>query len=199
MNTLPSTRHQRRRMQTRQQLIRAAVELVLEKGYAAVSIQDITDRADLGRGTFYIHFKDKEDVLWSAIQDGLRETENAAHRQFKGDLPPKLEYYGYLNIFKHAERNQALYRVMLGEQGSAILTARVQTSLAAEFERDLAVLPQTLYAGFDVPAKILVQIVTGAIVQLVCWWLETPNNYTAEQMAGMLYQALHHQSPPSQT
>ena len=44
----------------------------MEKGYEAVTIQDITDRADLGRGTFYIHFKDKEEAIWSAIEDGLR-------------------------------------------------------------------------------------------------------------------------------
>jgi AcrR family transcriptional regulator len=184
---------------TRSQLIRAAVELVLEKGYEAVAVQDITDRADLGRGTFYIHFKDKEDVLWSAIQEGLHETEARAHSQFKGRLPPQLEFYGYLNIFRHADLNRSLYRVMLGGQGSAALTARVQAHLAEEYERDVARIPRKLYAEFNVPPAILVQVVTGAIIQLVRWWLETPNNASAEEMAGMLYKALHHRDPPELT
>ena len=62
------TRHQRRRAQTRKALMQAAVELVIEKGYEAVTAKDVTDRADLGRGTFYVHFKEKEDVVWAAIQ-----------------------------------------------------------------------------------------------------------------------------------
>ena len=197
MEEPPLTRHQRHRLRTRKQLIDAAMELVLEKGYDAVTIQDITDRADLGRGTFYIHFKDKEDVLWSAIQDGLQETEKEAHSQFKDGLPPKLEYYGYLNIFRHAERNQSLYRVMLGEKGSAILTGRVLTYLAAEMERDLQLLKPKIYAGFDIPNEILLQVISGAVFQTVRWWLETPNDYSPEHMAGMLYQALHHEKPPA--
>lgn len=198
MTDILLSRHQRRRQQTRKQLIQAAVELVLEKGYEAVTIFDITERADLGRGTFYIHFKDKEDILWSAIQDGLRETEAEAHKQFNGKLPDQLEYYGYLNIFRHAERNRALYRVMLGEQGSAQLTARVQAHLIEEYKHDIAVLPGDIYRDFGVPEEILVQAVTGALIQLVRWWLETPNSYSIEQMAGLTYQVLHHRQPPPQ-
>ncbi|MCJ7529956.1 MAG: TetR/AcrR family transcriptional regulator, partial [Anaerolineales bacterium] len=62
MDTLSHTRHERRRLQTRKLLIQTTLQLVLEKGYDAISIQDITERADLGRGTFYLHFKDKEEV-----------------------------------------------------------------------------------------------------------------------------------------
>jgi AcrR family transcriptional regulator len=197
MDTTPLTRHQRHRLRTRSQLIQAALDLVLEKGYEAVTVQDITDRADLGRGTFYVHFKDKEDVLWSAILDGLRSTEAEAHGLFEGKpLPAQLEYYGYLNIFRHADRNRALYQVMLGEQGSAVLTGRVLAYLAAENERDLKALKPKVYGGFDVPDRVLVQVVTGAVFQSVRWWLETANDYSAEQMAGMLYKALHHEDPP---
>lgn len=197
MNTLPLTRHQRHRLRTRNQLIQAAVELVLEKGYESVTIQDITDRADLGRGTFYVHFKDKEDVLWSAIQDGIRSTEAEAHGQFEAKpFPAQLEYYGYLNIFRHADRNRALYQVMLGEQGSAVLTGRVLAYLAAENERDLKALKPNIYEGIDVTDKVLVQVITGAVFQSVRWWLETPNDYSAEDMAGMVYKALHHEDPP---
>lgn len=196
MDTPSLTRHQRRRQQTRQQLIQAAVELVLEKGYEAVTVQDITDRADLGRGTFYIHFKDKEDVLWSAIQDGLHATEVEAHNRYKEFLPPQPEFYGYLNIFRYASQNQDLYRVMLGKQGSAILTERVHVHLAAVYEYDIAFLPQKIYTEFDVPKEILIHVITGAVLQLVKWWLNTPNDYTPEQMAGLLYETLHHKKPP---
>jgi AcrR family transcriptional regulator len=196
MNPPPPTRHERRRQQTRRQLIDAAVALVLEKGYAAVTIQDITDRADLGRGTFYIHFKDKDEAVWSAIEDGLRATEADAHRQFPGGLPPQPEYYAYLNIFRHAERNRSLYQVMLGGQGSAAMTARVQVHFAAELQRDMSALPAGAFSESAVPLELMAQAITGAVIQVVRWWLETPNRRSAEDMAGLLYTCLHHKRPP---
>ncbi len=196
MDAPQPSRHERRRRQTRKQLIEAAVQLVLEKGYAAVTIQDITDRADLGRGTFYIHFKDKEEAVWSAIEDGLRATEADAHRQFPGGMPPQPEYYAYRNIFRHAEQNKDLYKVMLGGQGSGVMTARVQNHLAAELTRDLSILPSDVFLEFHIPEGILAQVITGAVIQLVRWWLETPNKYSVEDMAGLLYTALHHKPPP---
>jgi len=198
MGSDPATRHERRRQQTRKQLIDAADSLVLEKGYESVTIQDITDRADLGRGTFYIHFKDKEEAVWSAIEDGLRATEEDAHSQFSGSLPPQPEYYAYRNIFRHAEKNKKLYRVMLGGQGSAVMTARVQKHVAAEFSRDLALLPGNAFSEAGIPIEILAQAVTGAAIQVVRWWLEHPNHNSADEMAGYLYSCLHHKPPPAQ-
>ncbi len=196
MNAPPLTRHQRQRLRTRKQLIQAAVELTLEKGYESVTVQDITDRADLGRGTFYVHFKDKEDVLWTAIQIGFQETEAKVHSQFKeGPLPARLEYYYYLNVFHHAEYNQALYRIMLGRQGSSTLKARVQEYFVSELTRDISFLPNQLFSEFSVPKEILVQMITGAVMNLMLWWLETPNNYSPEEMAGMLYEMMNHKKP----
>jgi len=196
MDANQPSRHDRRRRQTRNQLIGAAVALVLEKGYEAVTILDITNRADLGRGTFYIHFKDKEEAVWSAIEDGLHATEADAHRQFPGGIPAQPEYYAYRNIFRHAEQNKDLYKVMLGGQGSGVMTARVQNHLAAELQRDLALLPVSAFLEFRVPVNILAQVVTGAVIQLVRWWLETPNKYSPDDMAGLLYTCLHHKTPP---
>jgi AcrR family transcriptional regulator len=84
MDTPPASRHERRRLRTRKLLIQATLQLVLEKGYDAISIQDITDKADLGRGTFYIHFKDKEEVVWTMFQDLYQEFEQEAHKQLGG-------------------------------------------------------------------------------------------------------------------
>ena len=57
----------RRGRRTRRQLKEALFALILEKGYDAVTIEDITGRADLGRTTFYLHYRDKEELLLEAI------------------------------------------------------------------------------------------------------------------------------------
>ncbi len=194
--TLQPSRHARRRLQTRKILIQTTLQLVLEKGYDAISIQDITDRADLGRGTFYIHFKDKEDVIWTAFRDLFQELEQEAHKQLDRHLP-QVEYYGLLNIFHHAEKNRDLYRVMFGGQGSAMLTARVQDFLANVFLYDIQNAPEPPDIDFNLPEEIEAQMLTGVISRLLFWWLEIPNNYSAQQMAAMTYMALYRKNPPA--
>ena len=52
----------RRIQRTRQSLRTALLTLIKEKGYDAISIEEITERANVGRATFYLHYKNKEDL-----------------------------------------------------------------------------------------------------------------------------------------
>jgi len=196
MQNLPTiSRHQRRRQQTRRQLIQTALQLVLEKGYDAMTIQDITDQADLGRGTFYIHFKDKEAVIWTAFQELFQELEQESHQQLDRNSP-QVEYLGLLNIFRHAEANRDLYKVMFGKHGSSLLTSRAQDFLAGVFLHDILLAPEPPDPNFHIPEEIETQILVGVITRLLYWWLEKPNDFTAEQMTAMTYQALYRKMPP---
>ena len=67
MNTVPA-RLDRRVSRTRRQLRDALMALILERGYNMVTIEDITDRADLGRTTFYLHYRDKDELLIESLE-----------------------------------------------------------------------------------------------------------------------------------
>ena len=194
MDTQNLTRHQRNRLRTRKQLQTALLELSLEKGFGNVSIQDITDRADVARATFYLHARDKDELLWSLIADTIHQTEQELSRNYTGTLPPQAEYYGYRNIFEHVEHHRDLYRVILSKNGSPEMYSRVHDYLVSESLKDMQSLG--IYAEIQQPPEITAQIVVGSILSLAIWWLETPNSYTPAQMAAMLYQALHHRQPP---
>jgi AcrR family transcriptional regulator len=195
MDTKPPTRHQRRRLRTRQQLQAALLDLILEKGHENVSIQDITDRADLARATFYLHFKDKDELLWSVIEDVIHATEREILEEYTGELPSQAEYYGFRNIFDHVDRNRDTYLVILGSKGSAEMYHRVHQYLVEETMRDIQNFD--IYAGIRQPPEITARIVVGSLLSLAIWWLETPNEYSAQEIAGMLYQTLFRQVPPS--
>jgi AcrR family transcriptional regulator len=196
MNITPQiSRHERRRLQTRQLLIETTLQLVLEKGYDAITIQEITDRADLGRGTFYIHFKDKEEVVWTAFQAMFQDLEQHAHQKLDRSLP-QVEYFGLLTIFRHAAENADLYRVMLGGKGSSLLTARAEDYLVQVFLFDIRNVTKPPDINFNLPEEFEAQLLVGVISRLLHWWLEKPNEYSAEQMAGMTYKALYRKEPP---
>ncbi len=188
------TRHQRNRLRTRKQLQTALVALILEKRYDTVSIQDITDRADLARATFYLHARDKEELLWSLIADMIHNTEADVEQRFSAPLPSQAEYYGYRNIFEHIGKNRDIYRVILGNRGSSSMMHRVHEYMVSETLKDMERLG--VYADLHLPAEISAQIVVGSILSLAIWWLENPNDYTPEQMGGILYEVLHHKKPP---
>ena len=65
----PMPPEDRRVRRTRRLLRDALVSLVLERGYAGITVEDITDRADLGRATFYSHYTDKDDLLGQVVSD----------------------------------------------------------------------------------------------------------------------------------
>ena len=118
------------------------MSLLLEMGYEAMTIQHITDRADLGRGTFYLHFKDKGDVVWALIKDGIDTADRKCPPAHWGSwTTPIPSTMATCNMFQHANQNKDLYRVMLGSQGSSMLTSRVQDYMAGELEQDMQKLP----------------------------------------------------------
>jgi len=143
MDASPRSRHERRRQRTRQLLIQTTLQLILEKGYEAVSIQNITDQADLGRGTFYIYFRDKGEVLWEAVRDLILAVEGEAHRQLQDNVPDQVYYYGLVRIFRHAEENRDLYRVVFGGQAPAKLSGRVKDLIVGVFLYDVQHRPGT--------------------------------------------------------
>jgi AcrR family transcriptional regulator len=66
-----ASRQQRRTERTRTRLLDAALELFLERGYDAPSIAEITERADLGAGTYYLHFRDKRSLYEAVVRREL--------------------------------------------------------------------------------------------------------------------------------
>lgn len=69
----------RRVVRTRQLLRDALVSLILERGYDEVTVQDVLDRANLGRSTFYAHYRNKDDLLFSGFEQFAAGLHARAH------------------------------------------------------------------------------------------------------------------------
>ena len=108
----------RRVQRTRRLLQDALVATVIEKGYEAATVQDIIDRADVGRATFYAHFADKQTLLTSRLED-LRGLLLAQQRQSPGSL-------GFsLAMLEHARSHLAMYRAIVGHESGAFIIQRI--------------------------------------------------------------------------
>ena len=73
-----SSRRGRRRERTRRQLLDAARQLIADHGVEGIRIHDLTSAADLGAGTFYIHFSSKDDLVAAVVTDAIDDVAHAA-------------------------------------------------------------------------------------------------------------------------
>jgi AcrR family transcriptional regulator len=189
-------RGDRRVRRTRRLLREALVALVAEKGYDRVTVQDVLDRADLGRATFYAHFRDKDDLLLGAF-DELRAGLRAAMAQYEraGDDPPGEALETTRSLFEHVAAHGALYRGLAGSRSGGLLLSRARAELVvltrAHFERVVAARRSTP----TVPLDVLAEHTVGAMLGVLTWWLESGSAYSAGEIAATFEQltapALH--------
>lgn len=197
MDASQKNRFQRRKEQTRKKLIDAAISLILENGYDAVTIDQIVERADVGKGTFYLHFKDKENLVWDVIHEGLEQIQKDADRRYRSAGREDIPYPGFVVSFEYAAQNRDLFNIMLGSQGHSVFTQRVKKFLIDETMREIQA--NFAFAEINLPPEFIAHYVAGALIQVQSWWLETPNTYTPVQMAQMFYQMMFLKPPPSES
>jgi AcrR family transcriptional regulator len=167
----------RRIQRTRGLLQDALLELILEKGFDAVTVQDVIDRANVGRSTFYAHFQDKEDLLLSGFEH-LRtqfeehlKSETIAH-----DSPWALS----LSMFHHAQSQRRLYQALAGKQGGNIALAHIKKYLFNYLQSHLKKVLSKRNGG--IPPEIVAHFITSSFISMLTWWLDNNSSYTAEQM-----------------
>lgn len=188
-----NNRVDRRISRTRRQLKNALFALILEKGYDAVTIEDITDRADLGRTTFYLHYHDKEELLLESIKaiadDLLEQIEPLP--PIRLEEPPandELLLRDPIRVtFAHASENAQLYKIILRGEGGVKATLRVHHIIS---ETVTAAINQTINEGrvpvqLSVPKEVFSNYLAGALIGLVTWWLDSGMCYTPEEMSSM--------------
>ena len=182
MDTNQLTRFEKRRLRTRKKLQDAAIQLIIEKGYDAVTIQEITDLADLARATFYVHYKDKDELIWEvANQQAVDFMGHALENYGQDDSGHPLLFHALYLDFQLIEKNKDLYRVIFGSSGFGAIREQMVGLIAGDIQR--AVEEDLFFSEKVDSPELFAQFLTGAIAQLIAWWLETPNDLSAQDMA----------------
>jgi AcrR family transcriptional regulator len=159
----------RRVQRTRALLQDALLTMMIEKGYEATTVQDIIDRANVGRATFYAHFADKETLLSSRLED-LRDLLSQEQRRVLA-TPGGLAERGLgfsLAMLEHARDHLALYRTILGRESGELVTQRIHRMMADLVDADLKAIG--FRSGAD-PRALVVEYIAGAFMAVLTWWL----------------------------
>jgi len=175
----------RRVQRTRQALFAALMALLMEKNYADITVADIADRANVGRATFYLHYKDKDDLLASNLEGLFAEVAERIRPLLKQSLIAGDKIQGRI-LFEEAQQHSDLYRMILSGQGGVMLQTRLQSRVAGLISEIL----ETMVMGGESPIEIslLANYLTGTILSIVQWWLENDMPHSPDYMAAVMQQ-----------
>jgi AcrR family transcriptional regulator len=177
-------RPDRRVSKTRKALKDALTDLILEKGYEAVTVQDVIDRADVGRSTFYAHFIDKDDLLMAILAD--LEVPGPDTSSWNVDDPA----FGWtLELFRHFGSGKRLFQAVASSQSGALArretTEKLERLAQAELSRLRAA--QTLDAF---KLQIVVRFLVGTFIGFMDWWMREENEHLPAEQVDHAFRSL---------
>jgi len=187
-----SIRTDRRKNRTRRMLSEALFALMDERPYETITIEDITQRADLGRTTFYLHYKDKEELLLESIEAIAEELKAKVFAAMKeddsnseaanGNHPPG--WKPITMVLQHAAANTSLYLPILRGEGTPRAPACIRQIIYEGaydfFEKRMAQNQDAQHS--IIPVEVLTNFFSTSLLGMLTWWLENNMPYPAEQM-----------------
>ena len=172
---------------TRRLLREALLELVAEKGYDHVTVQDVIDRADLSRATFYAHFRDKDDLLVSGLDELVEALRDALAAYVREGQRASERALGTVQaLLEHVDAHRWLYRGSVGGRAGTLVMRQLRRRLTALFRQNFQDVVDSWRLSPPVPLQVTAEFAVGACLGVVWWWLEQDEPLPAERMTELL-------------
>ncbi|MEC0242287.1 TetR/AcrR family transcriptional regulator [Paenibacillus dokdonensis] len=187
------TSHQQRidpRVVRTQRLLKNALfDLLEERGYEQVTVQDIADRATVKRATFYLHFNDKQDLLHQCITDLLNELSESIKN--KNDDTLHFDFHSgkthpiFIRMFEHVSEHFCHYQALLVNNRIPAFTSGLLDVLH-NFISEGINMTEPDDSNLSARRDVVIKYVESAYLELIIWWVENQMPYPEKDMAEML-------------
>lgn len=170
-----------RRTRRTERILREALHsLILEKGYDGVTVQDIADRADVGRSTFYAHFANKDKLhlsAFDAVREGLLQTGEAdGDKKVGGDFN-----FNSLRLFQHADESRRFYRALAHRAaGDLFLKNMFRQTRDLVLEELQKSLPEKQKKSPE--AEAAAHFYASSLIAMLTFWLDNNLPLSPEEM-----------------
>ncbi len=164
---------------THKLLREALIELIDERGFEALTIGEITERAMVSRAAFYRNYQDKHDLVEQIFAEAMSALLNAV-----GEMGQEHPADVWVAFFEHIAQYDRLYRALLGSKGSPWFVSKMRASLA-DLVKERGRLPhgpdsRTVHTFSD---EFVPDLVAAMFVEAITWWLEQGRPYTPKEIA----------------
>ncbi len=170
------------RVRRTQKLLREAlIELIEERGFEALTIGELTERAMVSRAAFYRNYQDKYDLVEQIFEEAMSALLGSV-----GDLGQEHPAEIWVQFFEHIAQYERLYRALLGSKGSPWFVRKMRAALSGLVKErgrlphgpDARERPVHPFSDEFVP-----DLVSAMFVEAITWWLEHGRPYIPKEMA----------------
>jgi AcrR family transcriptional regulator len=175
----------RRILRTREQLGDALVELILQKPFDTITVQEVLDRAGICRSTFYVHYRDKNDLFVSDVDEffELMASLLSRNNDQSDRVAPVREFFAHVAEMRH------FYTAMVASGRIHDVLELGQGEFARGIEQRLAHMPR----ASGIPAEQRAAVAhahAGALLSLMSWWLDHNMPSSPERMDELFHRML---------
>ena len=171
----------RRIQRTRQTLHGALMALVVEVPYDGITVQQILDRANVGRSTFYAHFQDKDELLMWGTEHLKEALSLSAAQPPRADGPEVLVVFSRA-MFDHAHGYRKIYRALVNTSVWPHLRQRIQNIIAEQIRRQCRAMKRTQKQQSKMPLELFVHYLASTLLTVLTWWIDHNNSLSPEEI-----------------
>ncbi|MBD8025989.1 TetR/AcrR family transcriptional regulator [Ureibacillus sp. Re31] len=185
-------KYERKTMQTKKEIKDAFISLIEEKGFNAVTVRDIATRAKINRGTFYLHYLDKFDLLEKCEQEIFQKIEGIA-RELNSSNMKELFSSGrplpfIVNLFHYFQKDASFLKVILSPKGDPLFEEKLRNTIIDNMFRNISNIPNM--SNLNIPLEVMTQFISSAHLGVIRYWLNTDMKQTPEEISSMLVQMI---------
>lgn len=169
----------RRVRKTRRQLRECLITLLKEKKVQDITVRELTDMADLNRGTFYLHYKDVFDLLEKTEAELQEDFNQLVCKHDAVDLKQRPSVI-FNEIYSLVYDNADLIEILLGENGDLNFVNRLKQLIREKCLKDWM---EVFRSGNAAAFNAFFSFIVSGCIGLVQYWLQTGLKETPEQMA----------------
>lgn len=159
----------RRSLRTRSALSHALIGLIAERSWDEIAVQDICERANIGRSTFYLHYPNKDALLQGGLEGLQAELQRQALVRAADTNPHSEALTGFkfaLGLIEHAYEQRRVFRSLIGRRSGYVVQLRFR-------EMVIRLITDELPASTGrIPRVAVARWLAGAFVELLSWWVD---------------------------
>ncbi len=179
---MPEGKEDRRIQRTRELLRSSMVSLIRERGFETLTVQDIIDRANVGRSTFYAHFKSKDDLLTGSVEMMRSTLRRAQLRARAGSGSSRERLFAFAHeLFTHVEQHRDVFAAMVGKRSGTMFQQHLHRMLADVVREDVGLVASRKKRD-SMQVEAAVQFVAGGLLGLLVTWQDEMMRLTADDL-----------------
>lgn len=187
----------RRTIQTKAQITDALIQLIHEKGFNNLNVTDLTRAAGIGRGTFYIHYLDKFDLLnkiEAQLMDEIQQVLNnvipeelSVHSNADSEVPSEL----LIKTLDYFYQNSKLLSALLSPDGDPYLIDKIKEMFRNLIKESFHASSDDIEFNPNIPKDYIMEIILDRLMSIVVYWMSKEDLESPEEIAKIIKLTQH--------